>query len=467
MNDSNARHTGRVAALVVAMILLLPSWPDPDASAHEIPVDVTVQMFVVPLDGTLHVLVRVPLEALRDSDFPQRGPGYLNIREAAPMLRDAAILWVGNELRLFEDGRPITRAPVDPRRLTAVRVSIPSDRSWTSLEEALAHVHSEPLPPETELVWRQALLDLAFEYPIDSARSEFSIDPSFAHLGLRTLTLIRFRTAEGVERAFQFSGNPGRVRLDPSWYHAAWRFVVLGFWHILDGVDHLLFLLCLVVPFRQLRPFVALVTAFTVAHSITLIASASGLAPDALWFPPLIETLIAASIVYMAFENILGPQVQRRWVIAFAFGLVHGFGFSFILSETMQFAGGHLLLSLVSFNVGVELGQLFVLLLAIPVLEWLFRHVVKEQLGTILISAIVAHGAWHWMSERGATFLAYDFRLPAVDSRFVAALMRWSMLIVIMLGAVWLLGLVCGRLLADAPVAEPRSGGGGRGTIAP
>ena len=94
-----------------------------------------------------------------------------------------------------------------------------------------------------------------------------------------------------------------------------------------------------------------IVTAFTVAHSITLIAAASGFVPDALWFSPLIETLIAVSILYMAFENIIGAtNVQRRWALAFGFGLIHGFGFSFALRETLQFAGSHLLTSLLSFN---------------------------------------------------------------------------------------------------------------------
>ena len=106
-------------------------------------------------------------------------------------------------------------------------------------------------------------------------------------------------------RAFEFYGDPGLVRLDPRWHQAAFQFVKLGFLHILDGVDHLLFLVCLVIPFRRLRSLVAVVTSFTVAHSITLIASAYNLAPDALWFPPLIETLIAVSIVYMALENIV------------------------------------------------------------------------------------------------------------------------------------------------------------------
>ena len=81
-----------------------------------------------------------------------------------------------------------------------------------------------------------------------------------------------------------------------------------------------------------------MVTAFTIGHSITLIGSALRWAPTALWFPPLVESLIAMSIVYMALENIVGCRVERRWMVTLGFGLVHGFGFSFALGETMQFA---------------------------------------------------------------------------------------------------------------------------------
>ena len=113
------------------------------------------------------------------------------------------------------------------------------------------------------------------------------------------------------------------------------------------------------VPIRAMRPLVGVVTAFTIAHSITLVASALGFAPTALWFPPLVEVLIAGSIVYLALENIVGARVPHRWMIAFAFGLVHGFGFSTALREQLQFAGSHLLTSLAAFNVGVELAQFF------------------------------------------------------------------------------------------------------------
>ena len=86
--------------------------------------------------------------------------------------------------------------------------------------------------------------------------------------------------------------------------------------------------------------------------------------------------------------------------MAFAFGLVHGFGFSFALRENLQLAGTHLLTSLLAFNFGVELGQLMVLLFLIPLLDLFFRYVVEERMGTIILSALIAHTGWHWMIER-------------------------------------------------------------------
>ena len=232
------------------------------------------------------------------------------------------------------------------------------------------------------------------------------------------------------------SGDAGLVRLDPRWHQAAWRFVRLGFAHILDGIDHLLFLGALVIPFRRWRPLVAIVTAFTAAHSLTLIASALGYAPGALWFPPLVEALIAVSIVYMALENIVAPPLARRWAVAFAFGLVHGFGFSFGLQHTLQFAGSHLLTSLVAFNVGVEAGQLLVLAILIPLLHLTFRYVVAERMGTIVLSAFVAHTGWHWTLDRFATLR--QFPRPSFTASDIASAMRWLMALVVVGAVAWL-----------------------------
>jgi uncharacterized membrane-anchored protein YitT (DUF2179 family) len=125
-------------------------------------------------------------------------------------------------------------------------------------------------------------------------------------------------------------------------------------------------------------------------------------------------------------------------MIAFGFGLVHGFGFSFALRQSMQFAGSHLLTSLLSFNVGVELGQLLVLVLLIPVLQLFFRYTVAERMGTIILSAIVAHTAWHWMLDRGSVLRQFRFEWPALDVTLLAMLLRWLILFVILAGSLWL-----------------------------
>ena len=426
---------------LVALVLVFLTGAIPSASvAHDIASDVTIQAFVKPEGQRLLFLVRVPLEAMQDYEFPQVGRGYIDIEAADSMLRDAAIWWIANAVDLYEDGTLLAEG-----QIAAVHVSLPSDRSFRTYEEAFANVTGPPLPGRPQLPWQQALLDVLFEYQIENDAARYSIDPKFARLGIRTTTVLRFNTPGEPERAYQFNGDPGLVHLDPSFSQAVFRFVELGFFHILDGLDHLLFLLCLVIPIRAFRKLVPVVTSFTVAHSITLIASASGLAPNSLWFPPLVEMLIALSIVYMALENIVGANIGRRWLIAFAFGLVHGFGFSFVLRETLQFAGSHLITSLLAFNLGVELGQLFVLALAVPVLAWGFRRTVAERTGTILLSALVAHSAWHWMSERWAQLREYTFYWPALDMEFLLTMTRFVMLLMILAGTVWVLFLLFGR----------------------
>lgn len=404
----------------------------PASAPHEIPADVVVRAFV-KADGTaLRLVVRVPLTSMRDVDFPVRGPGYVEIAEASALLDDLATLWIAGYVTLYEESARLP-APV----VTATRISLPSDPSFADYDRALAHMSAPPIRDGVDLVLEQAVLDVVLEIPIRSPDARFSIDPAWAHLGIRTSTVLRFVTPDGAERVFQYQGNPGRVRLDPRWHQALLRFVGLGFAHILDGIDHLLFLLCLVVPLRRFWPLVSVVTAFTVAHSITLGASVLGLAPNALWFPPLIETLIAASIVFMAVENVVGKTLDRRWLWAFGFGLVHGFGFSFQLRESLQFAGSHLYTSLLGFNIGVEFGQLFALLFMVPGLALLFSKVLTARVGGVLVSVLVAHTSWHWMTERWSVLTAYDFQRPVWNAAFGAVLTRWVVLLLIVVGVAW------------------------------
>ena len=451
------RSQGLIALLrgplrVVAALLVLAAIMS-HAAAHEIPNDVKLNVFFKPTGNRLLLLIRAPLAAMNEVEFPTRGPGYLDLARTDEALRGATKVHLTDNITVTENGTPLS-AP----RVVRARVSLPSDKSFNSYDEALANLEGPPLDPSLELYWNQQLLDVLLEYPIASERSQFAIELRVDRFGYKVTTALRFLPPDGATRALEFHGNPGLVQLDPRWHQAAMSFIVSGFWHILGGTDHLLFLACLVIPFRRLRPLVVIVTSFTVAHSITLLASAFGFAPDALWFPPLIETLIAVTIVYMTLENIiyaaLGSEgaLSRRWIIAFVFGLIHGFGFSFALRETMQFAGNHLLTSLLTFNLGIEIGQLAVLLVLIPALGLLFRHVIPERLGIIILSALVAHTAWHWMMERGEQLV--KFPIPTPDAAALASVMRGAMWALILVAGVWLVnGFLQRWLRADIGTA--------------
>lgn len=431
----HSKLLSRLAVAVIGLLLLAPR-----ISAHEVPNEVTVLMFVHPEGQTLRIVLRAPLKSMRDIDIPTVDDrGYLDFSRMEPAERHAAQVWLRDFIEVFENGKPLSQAAI-----VATRTSLPSDRSFERYDTALANITSAPkLDQGTDITWDQGMLDVLFEVPIQSDQSDFAIHPGLTRLGLRVNIGLRFLQPGKPERVLDVHADTGTVHLDPRWYQAFYLFAREGFSHILDGTDHLLFLLCLVIPFRKLRPLTVVITSFTVAHSVTLIASAFGMAPDALWFPALIETLIAVSIVYMAFENIVGPKLERRWIVTFGFGLVHGFGFSFVLRERLQFAGEHLVSSLLAFNVGVEIGQLAVLLVTIPLLTLVFRYVVAERIGTILLSALVAHTAWHWASERYTTLKGYPW--PSFDLTDGVVFIRLLMVVIAAAGLVWLVNLWLGK----------------------
>src|ERR1051326_2733792 len=137
--------------MALTMALAAGIWttaPRP-AAAHDIPARVTVLAFLRPDGQVLRVVVRVPLEAMRDLDFPLRGPGYLDLSRAGPLLSDAAKLWVAGSMRLEENGRRL-----DEPRVVATRVSLPSDRSFETFDSGLAPVTRPPPPPPPHpVVW--------------------------------------------------------------------------------------------------------------------------------------------------------------------------------------------------------------------------------------------------------------------------------------------------------------------------
>jgi hydrogenase/urease accessory protein HupE len=162
-------------------------------------------------------------------------------------------------------------------------------------------------------------------------------------------------------------------------------FFFLGVEHIVTGYDHLLFLLALILCGGNVIQLLKIITAFTLAHSLTLAAAALNI----ITLPSvLVEAVIALSIAYVAFEN-LYPRyaISRRWTISFVFGLMHGFGFSSVLRE-IGLPQDNLIWSLLNFNLGVEAGQLAAVALVLPALFWLRKTAWEAKL-VRLVSALV------------------------------------------------------------------------------
>src|SRR4029079_2767907 len=140
------------------------------AFAHDIPNDVTVQAFVKPQGQTLRVLMRVPLKAAMDVEFPHRERDFVDLARVDPSLQFAAKQVLLDNLEIYEGDRLL----LNPR-IVSTRMSLDSDKSFTAYDQALAHVTGPALPPETTLYWEQGILDVLFEYPIESGASKFSI----------------------------------------------------------------------------------------------------------------------------------------------------------------------------------------------------------------------------------------------------------------------------------------------------
>lgn len=174
------------------------------------------------------------------------------------------------------------------------------------------------------------------------------------------------------------------------------HFIGQGVLHILGGIDHLLFVLSLVIVIRQWGQLAAVITSFTIAHSVTLAAGALGLARLS---PRLVEPMIALSIVYVAIENVVRLAPRARVGVTFAFGLIHGFGFSSVLAD-LGLARAQLVPALLGFNLGVEAGQLLVVAPLFPLVLWLQRHGQAYRRARIGVNAAVAALACIWFVQR-------------------------------------------------------------------
>lgn len=424
----------RVRRLIIAVAGLFLFVPFIYPANRPLPEDVIVKAMVKQDPGRLELLVRVPLSAVMDIQFPTRGEtGYLDLDALKSMLPGAAKYWIAGCFEVQEDG-VADRAP----EILQTRISANSDPSFSSYQQALAHFNAADLPPDTDVSPDQVWLDIHFRYTTRSDHSVIALRTKLTDLGVRVATDLKYAGLNGEFREFTFEGDPGLIYLNARPQDAAKQFLQSGFRFILTSTDFLLFLLCLALPLRGYRDVFPAVAVFAAALSITLLVCAFGMAPDAVWLRPLIETLSAVLILLVAFANIIGGVTpRRRTLFALSAGFVYGFICLFEFSAKVQFGGSHPMLSALSFDTGAVFAVTILVALLVVVSSWMFRFAKAVRVEMIIVSALAADTAWGWLAERWGRLKTIPIHV-VFDASLLALALRCLSILVLFGGLLWL-----------------------------
>jgi len=364
--------------LVIALVLQTAAW------AHK-PSDSYLTLRATA--GSKDIAVRWDI-ALRDIDY------------VLQLDRDSNgdITW--GEVRLRSDD--ITRLATSRLQLSAGD----TDCAWATTQPLMLDQHSDGTYAVLSLSAQCASLNSSLK-----ARYSLLFDVDPTHRGL--VQWIAPGSEEAQALIFGNESGEQTLALEPAgWWETLRQYIIDGVWHIWIGYDHILFLLALLLPAVLVRrqgqwapaphlsgaakEVLKVVTAFTLAHSITLSLAALGL----ISLPSrLVESVIAASVIFAALSNLRGTVELKRWVMAFVFGLIHGFGFASVLAD-LGLPKNALVLALVGFNVGVEIGQLAIVAIFLPLAFFLRRtrfYQVAVLRGGSLIVALLA--SW-WLVQR-------------------------------------------------------------------
>ena len=276
---------------------------------------------------------------------------------------------------------------------------------FATLEEAMAAFAERAKAEDGELLVGESVVDVILRYEDVGSVSDYSISSTLAP-GLEgqeetaNLILDHF---PGETLVFRERGLLATaVTVERSLWAAAATFVWEGVRHILEGTDHVLFVLCLAIGAATLSDILWRVTGFTVGHSVTLMLGILGHVPTAAWFIPAVEMGIALSIIWAGVIAVQGRASGRLVLpVTALLGLLHGLGFSFVLNEILRGDSPHLWASLLSFNLGVEIGQVAIVLAVLPLLWWITRRWVRVGAGLKWAIALpcIAIAAF-WASER-------------------------------------------------------------------
>lgn len=379
-------------------------------------------------DG-LDVYLRLPMPylvanltgAVRSDNTPEPAPYTTNAMVEGELMHyvdyDALVDDATGLGQLAADGHHVV---VEDTELVAVvravRVHTGDDQPpFSTLEEAkaaLSGIQTELSNPAPFV--GDSVVDVLLEYTSDANVNRYtissSLNPELEGQEETANLIVDYGLAEPqIYRIRGLLEDP--VAVSHAILSAAVTFVIEGFRHIIEGYDHVLFVICLVLSATALVSLAWRVTGFTLGHSITLALGFFGFTPSAVWFVPLIETAIALSIVAAAIYA-LGVHKDNQhnssgFLITFLIGILHGLGFSFVLQEILGVTSPNIWISLLSFNIGVEIGQLLIVLLLWPLLYVINKRKPALYSSIKWIIAMPCLGiAAYWSGQRFLSFLA-------------------------------------------------------------
>ena len=320
----------------------------------------------------------------------------------AQLVADGLILVVSGET---------VKAEVEALKLFRVG----EEPGFATLNEAQTAISSSGFDRSAPLFVGDTVVDVALFFPTQGSVSEYSIsstlDPGLP--GQEETANLILDYGPGEPKVFRSRGlMQDPVVVTQSAFGGILTFIWEGVRHILEGVDHVLFVVCLVIGAQTLNALLWRVTGFTIGHSLTLTTGFFGFVPSGAWFVPAVETGIALSIIYAAVVALQRPTAEQSsnrsmLIITIAIGLLHGLGFSFVLQEILQVTSPNIWQSLLAFNVGVEVGQILIVLAVWPFLLALHRLSTTSwsvaRLG--MAGACVAIAAY-WTIERAGMVLS-------------------------------------------------------------
>ena len=264
-----------------------------------------------------------------------------------------------------------------------------------------------------DVLLRYTSEDTVYKYALSS-----NLDPGLPDQDA-TANLVLDYSPGGVQvfRARGLLHEP--VVVTRSAFDAVITFIMEGVKHILEGLDHVLFVICLVLGAMHIRPLLWRVTGFTIGHSITLSIGFFGFVPTAAWFVPAVEMGIALSIIYVAVVAVLPDlkssstsvwqQNKNEWTVVAVTGLIgllHGLGFSFVLHNILQVTSPNIWQSLLAFNIGVEIGQLLIVVVAVLVFYLISLLGDRAtRINRFIVAGVCAATACYWVVERGSNML--------------------------------------------------------------